>query len=426
MKVLFLNRVFPPAEGATGQLLAELANGLTRAGWEVTVVTSRLDHRTPRSEVVNGMRVERVGGLPFTRATFWRRAMSYLTLYPALIWRALRLPRPDVVVTLTDPPLHLVLGPILKWTKGCRLVHWAQDVYPEVAEELGVLRRGGLLAGFCRSISTRAMKRHDRVAVVGHCMKRRLEARGLAASAFEVIPNWAPAASMGVADAASGAESFRREHGLKQRFVVMYSGNLGLAHPFGSILAAAEELRTRRPEMLFLFVGAGPQLASVRQQADARRLDNIRFLPPQAHGALAHSLGAADVHLASMHDRLRGLVVPSKVYGILAAGRPCVFLGPHDSEAAHTIESQACGEVIEAATGPKLAACLMAWADDPWRLAEAGLRARRFAGISGLDSAVECFERLLREVCAPQSLTTEPRPAAGDFTPQQMPSSTPQ
>ena len=122
------------------------------------------------------MRVERVGGLPFTRASHWKRALSYVSLYPAFLWRALRIPLAEhaapgrsrsstdspvmnkgIIITLTDPPLLLVLGPILKWFKKCRLIHWAQDIYPEVAEELGVVNKGGLLARFLRWLSTWAL-----------------------------------------------------------------------------------------------------------------------------------------------------------------------------------------------------------------------------------------------------------------------------
>src|SRR5262245_14576344 len=131
LSVLFLNRVYPPADGATGQLLAELAPELVKAGWQVTVVTSRSNAAVAPSEVIAGVRVERVRGLSFSRACHWKRALSYLALYPALLWRALRLPRADVIVTMTDPPLHLGLGPVLQWIKGSRLVHWAQDLYPE-------------------------------------------------------------------------------------------------------------------------------------------------------------------------------------------------------------------------------------------------------------------------------------------------------
>ena len=395
--LLFLNRVYPPAEGATGQLLAELSPELVRRGHGVTVVTSQPDAGAIPPETVDGVRVERVSGLPFTRASHWRRALSYLSLYPALLWRALRLPRADVVVTMTDPPLLLVLGVILKTLKGSRHVHWAQDIYPELAEEMEVLPKDGMVACALRWISTAGLRHADRVIAVGRCMKARLVARGLAASVIEVIPNWGHGSEE---PAAKSHESnpFRSEHGLLDRFVVMYSGNLGLAHPFEAMLDAAERLRSNHPEVLFLFVGNGPRLSWVREQVARRSLENVRFLPFQPREKLAQSLAAADVHLASMLHELCGLVVPSKVYGVMSVGRPCVFLGPEESEAAQFILQHGCGSVLAKATGARLASCLARWADDAVLLRETRERVEAVAGRVSLAAAVKAFSETLTAV----------------------------
>src|SRR4051794_38407231 len=144
--ILFINRIYPPDSGATGQLLAELAEALAREGWRVTVMAAGGNEDSRSAINDSPIRVHRVRALPFTRASHWQRALSYASLYPALLWRVLRLPRHDIVVTLTDPPLQIVLGPAIKLFKRGRLVHWAQDVYPELAEELGVLRKNALAA----------------------------------------------------------------------------------------------------------------------------------------------------------------------------------------------------------------------------------------------------------------------------------------
>lgn len=391
MKVMFLNRVYPPAEGATGKLLAELAQELIQRGWEVTVVTSRSSADLPRSELVAGVRVERVNTLRFTRTSHWRRALSYLTVYPALLGRTLRLARADVVVTMTDPPLLVLLGPLLKWTKASRLVHWAQDLYPEVAEELGVLRKGGGLAKLCTGLSTWAARRHDRIIAVGRCMKQRLVGRGLPQETIHVVPNWAGA----VNPMETAANPFRREHDLEGRFVVMYSGNLGLAHPFEAILEAATQLQSTNPGIVIVMVGGGPRLESVKRAASERSLDNVRFLPPQPAERLAQSLGAADLHLVSMRDELCGLVVPSKIYGVLAAGRPCVFLGPKESEAARLLEEFQCGAVINPADGAALSRCLVGWASDAERVREAGQRAREASAHFNTRRAAQALHEIL-------------------------------
>lgn len=415
--ILFINRVYPPDTGATGQLLADLAATLAQRGHDVTVLTSGAVFAAPRSEVRDGVRVERVTGAAFTRASHWRRALSYLSLYPAFLLRAWRLPRTDVVVTMTDPPLLAVLGLLLQVLKGSKHIHWAQDLYPELAEELSVLPRGGWIARALRALSTAALRRADRVVAVGRCMKARLVGRGLPAESVLVIPNWGHSGNadcrLRIADSRSGllpGERFRREHELSDRFVIMYSGNLGLAHPFEAMLDAARELQTSCPAALLLFVGDGPRLAWVKDQVMRRQLENVRFLPFQPREQLGESLAAANLHLASMLPELCGLVVPSKVCGIAAAGRPCIFLGPAGSEAAHFLVTNECGEVLPDATGAGLAACLQRWMSEPSRLHDAGERAATAAAHIELQQAASAFSNVVRRACGqPETKLPEAR-----------------
>lgn len=390
--VLFINRVYPPVEGATGEKLSELAAELVAAGWHITVLTSTANTSLPRSKIQDGVHVERVQGLRFTRSRTWKRALGYLSLYPLLLVRALRLGGPfDAIVSKTDPPLHLLLVPLLKRLKRARGIHWAQDLYPEIAEELGVLPQHGFLGKVLKRLSTWALKHHDYVIAIGRCMQQRLLARGVAAEKIMIMPNWAAQEVHPVPDETN---TFRQEHELDGRFVVMYSGNMGLAHPFEVILDAASLLKSSEPRILFLFVGDGPRLNWLKEQVTQQGLTNVRFLPFQPKERLAESLSAGDVHIASMHTSLAGLVVPSKVYGALAAARPCIFLGPATSEAALVICEHHCGDVLEQPTAHDLAARIMVWYQDDQGRALAGTRARE-AVASYLPGAVHTFARLV-------------------------------
>jgi glycosyltransferase involved in cell wall biosynthesis len=403
LSVLFINRVYPPGDGATGQLLLDLSRILVRRGHHVTIVTSQTADSPAPTEPSDGVQVERVRVLRLTRTSHWRRALSYLSVYPALLWRVLRLPRADIVVTMTDPPLLVSLGPILKWIKRCRLVHWAQDVYPEVAEELGVLPKGGGVARLCTALSTWAAHRNEKIIAVGRCMKDRLIQRGLCPEKIHVIPNWTHQAPVPGAD----TNLFREQHQLQNRWVVMYSGNLGLAHPFEAILDAATRLKSVQPEILFLFVGSGPRLAEVRQQVQSRSLDNVQFLPQQPAEKLGHSLGAADLHLACMHEHLCGLVVPSKVYGILGAGKPCIFLGPRDCEAARLIETAQCGTVLNSRDGKALAQTIAEWKSNGERRKDAGRRAELAAANHTPEKAAAAFHEILLQAATETGTSLE-------------------
>lgn len=393
--VCFLNRVYPPASGATGALLAELTPVLVDRGWRVTVLTGPAEGGARAEVTGEGVHVERVGALSFTRESTVQRALAYASLFPAFVTRALRISTPDVIVTKTDPPMLKVLGPLLGRLTGARTVHWAQDLYPEVAEGVGVIGEGGLVARTMRRLSTWALWGHDQIVTVGRCMQERLvRDRGIAAERVSVVPNWPPSA---VASVPHEENTFRAEHDLDDRFVVMYSGNMGLAHPFDAVLDAAEHLDASLPEICFLFVGEGPRKAELRTKVERRSLSNVRFFPFQPQERLAQSLSAADLHLVTMQEALEGLVVPSKLYGALAAGRPALFLGPPGSEAARVVNEHKCGTVCPHPSGSQLAEAIHEWYEHPDRRASACERARSAVADARFDAA-EDFDALLRAV----------------------------
>ena len=298
--------------------------------------------------------------------------------------------------TLTDPPMQVVCGGVLAALKRTKHVHWAQDVYPELAEEMGVLRKGGWFAGLLRFLSTWALRKAHGVVVVGRCMAQRLTTRGLSSPMITVIPNWGQ--TMVSCHPEAPGESFRNEQGWLNRFVVMYSGNLGLAHSFDAILDSAALMKASQPEVLFVFVGHGPRLPWVKQQVAERGLGNVQFLPFQPKEKLTEVLASADVHLACMRNELCGLVVPSKVYGVIAAARPCVFLGPEDSEAARLIRDLNCGTVLSDATGNSLAQCLREWAACPQLVAQTREGLRICGPGFGLERAARSFDELFGKV----------------------------
>ena len=379
-RVRFVNRVFPPAPGATGLYLAEMADALAAHGWAVDVVTGPAAGAPAVETRPSGVVVRRVGAEVEKGRGTARRALGYAAFFPRALAAAARAPRPDVVVLKTDPPMLAALGPVLRRLTGARVVLWAQDVYPDVAEALGVLPPGGLASRALGRLAAHALRRADAVVAIGRCMAERLE--GMGAAAVTVVPNWAPA---GVRVLPRAGNAFRAAHGLGDAFVAMYSGNLGLAHPVGALLDAAGALAASHPEALVVFVGDGPQRAWAEAETVRRGLATVRFLPFQPAERLAESLGAADVHLVAMDEALAGLVVPSKLYGALAAGRPVVFVGPEASEAARLVREHACGTVVAGvapdALGAAIAGALAVWAADPEARLAAGGRAAHAAPV---------------------------------------------
>lgn len=374
--ILFINRVYPPDDGATGRVLEHVARSFVRAGWEVSVLASACTGGPAGMAVRDGVKVIRCGP-ELSKRTLLSRALGYALMIPSMGWKALKLRGADVVVTKTDPPMLLILGPLLSLLKGSRTIHWAQDLYPEVAAELGVLPKGGVITGLLTLLSHAAMRLHDVTVAVGRCMEERLRKRGVPADRIRVILNTGIEGAIRPVDGKVNA--FRAEHARPRDFVVEYSGNLGRAHEFDTILRAARLLQERgKEDILFLVIGGGPGAEGVRGEASRMGLRNVRFLPAQPGNLLSESLGAGDLHLVSMREGTCGLVVPSKFYGVLAAARPCLFVGPAGSEVALTIRDKALGEVIPPGSAELLMEAIIRYRNDPALCREAAARGGAF------------------------------------------------
>jgi glycosyltransferase involved in cell wall biosynthesis len=280
----------------------------------------------------------------------------------------------DTLVAMTDPPLCSILTMRAARKKGARLVNWLQDIYPEIAVELGVpLLKGptayGVLYWRDRSLKSAAVN-----VVVGQGMADRLVKRGIAPDQIKVIHNWTD--DVEITPISHERNRLRKLWGLEDKFVLGYSGNLGRAHEFDTVLAASERLR-HHPHIMFLFIGSGHNLDKLANLVNSRGLAaNFRFIPYQERALLKYSLGVPDLHWLSLKPELEGLIVPSKFYGIAAAGRPIIAITAADGEIANLVRDNHCGRVIEPGESEKLAATILELLKDPDQLATMGRNAR--------------------------------------------------
>jgi glycosyltransferase involved in cell wall biosynthesis len=401
MRLIFLNRFFWPDHSATSQLLADLAFHLAGHGVDVTVVTSRQLYEDatavmPPREIIRGVRVIRVWSTRFGRAGLAGRALDYLSFYAsALVFLLLRCRPGDVVVSKTDPPLLGVLAAVAARVRRIRRVNWLQDVFPEVAQAAGLSVARGIVGRLVQSVRDWSLKGATNV-VLGRRMAAVLRARG--AGEIEVIPNWADGAAIRPLPAKD--HPLRAAWGLEGRFVACYSGNLGRVHESDTILAAAERLR-HEPAVVFLFIGGGNQSERVRAEAERRGLRNVMFQPYQPRELLGQSLTLPDVHLVSLRPEFEGLVVPSKYYGVAAAGRACVFIGDPQGEIAQLISEARSGFTVPPGDGEALTNALLRLRDDPEQCAAMGTAARRqFEARFDKPIAMARWETLLRSAAA--------------------------
>ena len=348
MRLLFINRYFYPDTSATAQILTELAEDLGVSGDAVTVITGRSAYQggqalLPAKDVYKNIQILRVSSSHFGRRLHLGRLVDYLSFYAVALWAALRLTRQDCLVVLSDPPLLSVLAAVVGLFKKCKTVCWMQDIFPDIAVQAGVLHEGRVSA-VLQSLARWSLKRMDRIVVLGRCMEQRLLALGLADSKMVRVANWA--------DGSQIRPMERRENplldelGLRNRFVVMYSGNFGIVHEYETIRAMIAGLR-HMEEICFCFIGDGFYRTALAADAEKAGWNNVLFLPYQKKERLRFSLAAGDLHLVSLRSGMLGCSVPSKTYGILAAARPILYIGPTKSEVALLIQDARCGFVVE-------------------------------------------------------------------------------
>ncbi|WP_412851390.1 glycosyltransferase family 4 protein [Ectothiorhodospira shaposhnikovii] len=360
-------------------MLSDLAQDLAARGMAVEVITSRLRYDDPDAalapfEQVAGVSVFRVWSSRFGRRSLPGRAVDYVSFYVTAAWRLWRRAGRDaVVVAKTDPPMVSVMAAPVARLRGARLVNWLQDLFPEVASALGVRVARGPVLRLLTAWRNAGLRAADTNVVLGEHMAARVRAAGVEASRVAVIPNWADGEA--IVPLARGENPLREAWGLADRFVVGYSGNLGRAHEFDTFLDAAERLGGRE-SVVFLFIGGGAQREAVEEAARARGLENVRFEPYQPRERLSESLGVADVHLVSLNPALEGLIVPSKFYGIAAAGRPTLFVGDVEGEIPRVLREAGCGEAVATGDGAGLAAWIARLADDADLCAAWGRNAR--------------------------------------------------
>jgi glycosyltransferase involved in cell wall biosynthesis len=277
------------------------------------------------------------------------------------------------VVTLTTPPLIGLIGTMLQRLRGSRHVSWSMDLHPDASVALGRMSRRNPLVAAIHWLSDAIARRADKIVVLGSYMADRIAAKRVRPGRIVTIPVWSRRDE--VYPLARAENPVRTELGLADSFVVMYSGNLGLAHSFEEILEAARRLRARR-EIVFLFVGDGPRMGEVRSFQHIWRLDNVRVMDYFPRSQLHGSLSLADVHLISMRREMTGIVVPGKLYGAMAAGRPAIFIGPEHCEPADTIRQAESGVTVRQGDSDGLVQAIELLAADPELCAVMGERAR--------------------------------------------------
>jgi len=394
LRLLILSHYFHPETAAVAQFTTEIAQDFIRRGCEVTVVTSRASYQReapplPAYDRLGRIHIRRVLGTRFDKRRLWGRLINLATFVTsAAIETTVGFRGYDVLLVCNAPLLGLIgwLGWIVQRRPYVCVV---EDIYPDLAVRFGLLKERSLVRRLWDAINALVYGRAAAVITLGNRMRVTLEANHMRCTGHflpvRVIPSWADGTA--IHPRPKTENPFALEHGTHNRLTVLYSGNMGLAHDLETVLAAADALR-HDPRFFFLFIGDGGKRARLVEIATAKQLPNVKFLPYQPVERLPLSLTCADLSVVTMEPAAEGLIIPSKIYGALAAGQAILGLVGERTEVADIIQAHACGIRIAPGDVTALVTALRCLADNPECLIAMQRRAR------------ECFEKYFRRELA--------------------------
>lgn len=377
--VVLVSEQYAPDMSSTAQLFEELLVELRRQGMRTAVCSMTPGYiaevdRAPLREIRKGVKVRRMPRLPFARTNRAGEAMNWLWGTVAMSALALMTSRRDPLLVCTNPPMAHVVGALMKILKGQRFLALHYDLHPELPCAVGMLQPGSAVDRLWRRLNRWALRHADVAIAIGGYMEQAIKARYEGARTT-IIHNWCDEKI--VQPLAKRDSRFAREHELVDKFVVLFSGNMGRRQRLEILLEVATDLRD--VPVRFVFIGEGVKQSKLQQQAQERGLSNVLFLPYQPRELMTHSLAAADLAVVSHEREVIGFGVPCKIYAYLASGRALLGLASRPCEVSDLIEESQCGWCFDEdhdrdAIGGKIRELL----NDPRQVQLAGERAVAF------------------------------------------------
>jgi colanic acid biosynthesis glycosyl transferase WcaI len=412
MKIWVISELYYPDEAATGHYMTQIAEGLALRG-PVNVICSQPHYFAPGSralahEVHNGVYIERCRATTLDKNKFLFKLVNGLSASLSIFMMALaRIGTGDVALVVTNPPLLPFVVALVCRLRGARCVLRIDDVYPEAMINAGLIRSNHSLARVLNGLTRRLYQSVDRIVVLGRDMQR-LVARKMThgQDRIVVITNWADVESVTPTPRAQNA--LLHELGLTAKFVVGYAGNMGPLQGIDSLFQAALRL-AGTGDIHFLFVGSGRQSPWLIQAAREAGLANLTVVGQRPRSDEANFLNACDVAIVSLVPGMAGVGVPSRMYNMMAAGKPIIAVAEDDAEPALVVRQEEIGWVVPPGQPGKIADAILEAQAHPDRLVEMGASARRAAEARyTFDQAIQAYLALVAEVGLPCSLHSRP------------------
>ncbi len=375
-KVLVLCQLFYPELVSTGQTLTELCEELVQLGINVEVICGpqtilNRDKRTPKHIRHKGIDIRRVWGTKFPKLNLIGRILNQLTFAVSVFfYLLLHRPRKPILV-LTNPPFLAVSCAILRALKiGGPYVYLVFDVYPDTAVQLGVLKENGLLSRCWERFNAFVFRHASAIVVIGRCMqdviKQKAKKFGLKLDdKLHHISVWSD--DKLISSASEQENPLRKKWNLEDKFVVGYFGNMGRFHDMETIIRSAKILKDNE-DICFLFVGEGHKKQTTMEYATMHNLQNCQFQTYVAREDLGHLMQLADLGIVSLQEGQEGLSVPSKTFGLMAAGVPIIVVMSAESEIARIVKEESCGTLIKPSEKKMLANSILQLYNDRGQL----------------------------------------------------------
>lgn len=346
--ILIINRVFPPAFGATGRLACDLALYLRKQGHKITVLTTA---SSPKIDIAKNLEVIRVGANPKPEGF-----LAYRSILRALRKKALQLPPHDIVISMTDPPLLAQVGDEIARRTGAKHIHWSMDIYPDLLPVIGK-NVPKFAYRWAEKKTYKAIKRATAIVPISKCMARYMAHKSLPRHKMYIIENWPDKYLLDNDD--DNTSLFDSD-----KFRILYAGTIGLSHDFTTVLKAAKYLQTAQPEIEFVFTATGRARPILENNIKQMGLTNIRLIQPQSSKRLTNLMATGDLHLMTMKAEALGKIFPSKFYSACAAARPVLFVGPKECDLHEKITRNQCGASVRNGDAQSLVKAILKYLND--------------------------------------------------------------
>lgn len=408
MKLLIINQYYWPDYAATAQVLTDLAESLVSNSHKVTIVCSRKTYvgdKTvlPSREEQNGVRIIRVpafGGGKKARAT--GRILDFLSFYITSTIKCFCLPRHDIVLTLTSPPMIGMLGWLLAVFKNTKHIHWCMDMCPDLLIVGGMIKENSIIHRILEFLTRCYIKRCDAVCVLGPYMGHRIQKYGVDKLRLHILPVWANGSR--IKSIPREENWFIKEHNLANKFIVLFSGNIVTANTLDTVISAGEKIHHEK-DILFVCISDGNAFEKFKSRVWAKGLTNFLFLPYQHQEHLSYSLSAAHAHIVFFRPGKEGMRVPSKIYGIMAAGGAIVYIGNEGNEVTDIIRRHNIGFIVGIEDIDGFIRAIKSLRDNPELLNDISGRARAaFEKEYDAEITISRFDKLIRNICVDATL----------------------